>query len=275
MRQRLLDRGLKVSLSTLSYWQSGRSQPERTSSLAAVTALETILQLPPGALRSQLGPHRPRGGLATAPQVSAALQHTYGEEAQPRLALGEDFVSLNADVRQLVMDTTVRLDASRCQRVISARIVVRALRSGVEGFIDVCTQRESTTRPPDVVVRFGTLDNVRYIPHLRTTVVQILFGRPLERNETAIIDYDLVFGPGEELTASYEHNFPPGRRESLVHIVFDPQALPAYCRRYYRSAYGAEETRAARITLDASHSVHTLTTGSPTGLHGIAWDWPV
>lgn len=49
-----------VSISALSYWQTGENRPERFSSLAAVTTLGTILGQPPQTLTALLGPHRPR-----------------------------------------------------------------------------------------------------------------------------------------------------------------------------------------------------------------------
>ena len=47
VRHRLQTQGIGISLATLSYWQRGRSQPERAKSLRAVDALEEILALPP------------------------------------------------------------------------------------------------------------------------------------------------------------------------------------------------------------------------------------
>ena len=59
IRHRLAMRGITVSTTSLSYWQSGRSRPERAESLAAVTALEDLLELPAGSLRT-----RPDGGMS-------------------------------------------------------------------------------------------------------------------------------------------------------------------------------------------------------------------
>lgn len=58
---RLQQRGVPVSVTALSYWQSGKRQPERDRSIAAVHALEEILGRPRGALVSLLKPPRPRG----------------------------------------------------------------------------------------------------------------------------------------------------------------------------------------------------------------------
>lgn len=61
VQARLLDRGIAVSVTALSYWQTGKRQPERASSIAAVRALEDILAVPTGSLLALLPPPRPRG----------------------------------------------------------------------------------------------------------------------------------------------------------------------------------------------------------------------
>lgn len=58
---RLQERGIPVSVTALSYWQSGKRQPERQRSLQAILVLEQILDVPTGSLLSLLPPPRPRG----------------------------------------------------------------------------------------------------------------------------------------------------------------------------------------------------------------------
>src|ERR1043165_877089 len=61
LQHRLAERGLRVSTTSLSYWQHGRTQPEKPNSIAAVGVLEEILGVPANALVSLLGPRRARG----------------------------------------------------------------------------------------------------------------------------------------------------------------------------------------------------------------------
>jgi len=67
IRHRLELRGVSISVPTLSHWQSGRRRPERPESLRALAELEQLLSLPPLALRSLLGPPRPRGRKSSVP----------------------------------------------------------------------------------------------------------------------------------------------------------------------------------------------------------------
>src|SRR5689334_25019388 len=61
IQYRLRSRGVSVSVTALSYWQSGRRRPERAESLAALGHLESVLGVAPGSLMALLGPPRPRG----------------------------------------------------------------------------------------------------------------------------------------------------------------------------------------------------------------------
>jgi hypothetical protein len=63
---RLRNRGIPISVTALSYWQSGKRQPERARSISAVRALEEILGRPAGSLVRLLEPPRPRGQAARA-----------------------------------------------------------------------------------------------------------------------------------------------------------------------------------------------------------------
>jgi hypothetical protein len=60
LRCKLAERGVAISSATLSYWQQGRSRPERPESLRALRELEVILNLPRNALFDLLEPPRAR-----------------------------------------------------------------------------------------------------------------------------------------------------------------------------------------------------------------------
>src|ERR1700709_876864 len=61
LHQRLVERGHPVSPAALSYWRSGRSQPERGTSRDALAEVERLLRVVPGSLVDRLGPSRRPG----------------------------------------------------------------------------------------------------------------------------------------------------------------------------------------------------------------------
>ncbi|WP_372660845.1 transcriptional regulator [Amycolatopsis kentuckyensis] len=54
LRDRLAGAGVPVSTTTLSYWRTGRTRPERPDSLRAVAVLEDVLGVPARALTELL-----------------------------------------------------------------------------------------------------------------------------------------------------------------------------------------------------------------------------
>jgi hypothetical protein len=89
LRRRLDERGTPVSIATLSYWQSGRSRPQRAASLRAILHLEELLGLPAGHLMHRIGPRRwpsvPTSERATSPVPTA---HSGVESALAELQFG-------------------------------------------------------------------------------------------------------------------------------------------------------------------------------------------
>lgn len=50
VQHHLAHRGIKVGVTSLSYWQQGARRPQRPESLRAVRALEDVLELPGNSL---------------------------------------------------------------------------------------------------------------------------------------------------------------------------------------------------------------------------------
>ncbi|MFF5719532.1 XRE family transcriptional regulator [Streptomyces buecherae] len=274
VRERLEARGIRISLATLSYWQRGRSQPERAQSLRAVDALEDILALPTGALRSLLGPHRPRGRAVCELQDLSASQRVFGENSTVEQALGAAFAHFNEDLCSVVIRETLRLDERRCIRSTSVHQVLRATRDGASRLTVVHCIDDTSAESIDVVVRCGKPGSVRFLPELRCIIIEVLLGRELARNETAVIDYEVLLGPSNVPSTHHERRTRVHLREYLLHVYFHPDALPASCHRYYREQIGAEKRNSRRIALDVSHSAHMLPIRCPAGVHGMNWEWP-
>ncbi|MFE6743005.1 RAD23 family protein [Streptomyces tubercidicus] len=274
VRDRLEVHGVTLSLATLSYWQRGRSQPERAQSLRAVDALETILVLPEGTLRSLVGPHRPRGRAVSGPQDLTASQRVFGENSVVERALGEEFAHFNEDLSSLAIHETVRLDENRCIRQTAVNQVLRATCEGASRMTVVHSIDDHAPESIDVSVRCGKLGAVRFLPELRSIVAEILFGRELAKNETMVVDYAVTLGPSRQISTHHERSTRVNLREFLLHVYFHPAALPVSCHPYYLERIGAERRYTHRIPLDVSHSAHMLPTKCPAGIYGMSWEWP-
>ncbi|MBB1254197.1 hypothetical protein H3146_12575 [Streptomyces sp. OF3] len=275
LSSRLAERGLPLSPATLSHWQRGRSQPERGDSLAALTALESILGLDEGELSGLLGPQRPRGRSVTPPESPAVLRRLYGTGSTQEAALGgAAFREFNTGLRALTVRDTLVLDESRCVRRVLVQQVVRASRPGVDRLTVVHEVDDPRSLPVDVHVRCGRLGEVRCDPAVSCAVVEVLFGRPLRVSETAIVEYELAIDDCRTPSLFHERSVRPGLRELLLHVRFHPAALPLRCHRYHRPAADGPRGRLRRVELDASHTAHLLPGRCTVGFHGLAWQWP-
>lgn len=108
LHRALSARGIRVSLTTLSYWRSGQREPEHEPSLRAVAAIEEILALPPGEMESLI--ERRRGRLA--PGLLADLSEDH-ERIRALLAeLGFDSPSDRLIDREVTLKYEVGPDRS-------------------------------------------------------------------------------------------------------------------------------------------------------------------
>lgn len=89
VQHRLAAQGIKVGVTSLSYWQQGARRPRHPESLRAVTALERILELPDGALLRLLAAEDPGPGSARPPTRSYRALFSMGGTVE-RLLDGMD-----------------------------------------------------------------------------------------------------------------------------------------------------------------------------------------
>lgn len=268
---RLHAQGISVSPATLSHWQRGRSQPERPQSLRAIDALEPMLGLLPGTLRSLLGPHRPRG--RALPHDPAAVRGVYGERSDLEQALGEAFPHFNSDTQALVTHETVTLDEHRSIREITVTTVLRAVRDGARQLTVVHFLDALPDDAVDVIVRSGELADRRLLPELRSVLADISFGRPLARNDTAVVEYTVHVGPSLTTSHCHERRIRVSLRTYLLHVRFHPLATPTSCHYFYRERLDDEARQRHRVPLDTSHTAHLLPAKCPPGVYGLEWQW--
>ncbi|MEU4804558.1 hypothetical protein [Actinosynnema sp. NPDC023587] len=271
IRARLADRGVEISLATLSYWQQGRSRPERPKSLRALHELEVILDLPENTLFDVLEPRRPRGRwLGDSGLSFAAL---YGEDSPARTVLGEEFANPNPDVAVLSTTEQCFVDARRSLRGITTRQVLRGVNNGCDRFLVVHGVDEGDVMPHDLVVRGGTLAGLRADDEAGYVAADIHLGRALAKNETAVVEYDWRMGESDVPSHHHERLMRTATSSYLLQVFFDRVSVPARCYEYRRAKAGAPTENRRRLPIDPERSVHSFQAKPRPGVHGISWDW--
>ncbi|ANZ41998.1 hypothetical protein BBK82_44780 [Lentzea guizhouensis] len=270
LRARLADRGVTISLATLSYWQQGRSRPERPKSLRALRELEAILDLPQGTLFEFLEPPRPRGRCQSRETVS--VRALYGENSPYQAVLGPETGDPNPTVSVLDTNETCHVGAARTVRRLSTTQVLRCVADRADRFTVVHGADEGDPMPSDLHVRGGELAELRSDPASGYTVAVIALARPLARGETAVLEHDWVLGDSAGPSISHERRV-RSTETYLLRIVFDREALPLRCYEYQRVKVDAPQVDRRRLPVNSIPEAHIYLPKCAPGIHGICWEW--
>ncbi len=183
LQQELTARGHKVSVATLSYWQTGGSLPARAGSIATLTAIEEILGLTPrtlhDALRMNDEPQWSPLGVFSEPQDP--------EESLARMGLSfsEPYtVLLTSDI----IHTSTHLGIER--QVV--RQLIRADDDGVHRFPAVFQTDVST--PPAISVTEGLVLG-EVVPTLAGAgiVAELVLPRTLKAGDMHWLEYEVAW----------------------------------------------------------------------------------
>ncbi|WP_236788942.1 hypothetical protein [Amycolatopsis sp. GM8] len=265
LQARLQTNGIPVSVTALSYWQSGKRQPERQSSLSAVRVLEDVLGLRPGELLSLLPPPRPRGTARhrTEPvnfpleALRALLErvgapHALEQQHQLTLASLHDRCEIADDGGQ---------------RSMTARAVFQSTADGQDRWLLVYDHGGAD--PPRLhALRNCQAGRVEVDTEHGLTAAELIFDRTIDRGETHLIEYTLTNAgpPYPECANTYYREFRRPVREYLLEIQFD--AAPERCWQYARTGE-AEDRR--DLKLDGTGGVHAVALDFGPGVFGIGW----
>ncbi|MEV0645494.1 hypothetical protein AB0I28_09540 [Phytomonospora sp. NPDC050363] len=265
---RLAESGTPVSVATLSYWQSGRSRPERRSSMAALSALEKVLGVPAGALAALLGPPRRRTATTTRPAFSAYWP-------QPDEVVGlVDTVDLRWDERltRISQHDRVSVGHERGERSIRSRQVLRAEADGADRWIAVVHIDDHALPLPGIrPVRYCRLGRVVGRPGKGLIAAELLFERPLRRGETVILEHEVVGAAPYPLATNYERKFRLPVREFTLELCFDPSMLPPRLWRFAQAGDLPEQVE--EVPMGSGGSAHAVTLNFGPGRYGFRWDW--
>ncbi|MFD7658653.1 hypothetical protein ACFV4N_32155 [Actinosynnema sp. NPDC059797] len=273
IRQRLLDRGTEISVAALSYWQSGRSKPERRGSIQAVRHLEEVLGLGPGALTDLLGEPRQRGRTrrtADAPALEEMWPDR--ERIEPVLSL----VDRDEALTRLTLHIAVEVAADRGVRTVRTRQVLRAERDGADRWVTVHDLTQPGPAPRIVPIRSCALGRVVRREEDGVVAAELLFDRVLARGETIVVEYaSVVDGPpyprGDD---TYCSQFRTPVRDYAVEVQFDPAALPTSVRRHVVRPDVPHPVEHQRMAVSPEGYTHAVALGFGPGMFCVAWEWP-
>ncbi len=265
LRHHLRHRGHELSVATLSYWQSGRSSPDRASSRAALGSLEEILELPAGSLTSLLPARVRRPG--TAARVLPALGPPPDGGAMIDDAI--EVFGLNwDDIDHVAIHDLLTLRADRTVGSHQIREILRAERPAASRFMAAYWEDPGTS-PYIIARRNCRLGRVVEHPEAGLVIAELILDRPLERGEVRLVEYEYAtLGHGEPCDR-WERGIVHTLREVHLEVEFTPPALP--------TAVGARlaldgEDRTEPVELNGNLATLLRLDVGP-GTVGLSWTW--
>ncbi|WP_218952135.1 hypothetical protein [Amycolatopsis anabasis] len=276
LRHRLEQRGIRVSMASLSYWQRGRSRPERADSLRAVRAIESIVGLPPHSLAALLGPPRPRGRWTAK---SAAMSRRYDGILEPALALAQVVEPVlgpsDHKLRVLFSEDMVTVGLDRAIRSVRTRMVVQAVEDDPDRHLAVYSAEPGSDAREILPLAHENCRLGRISRHSQAAVIaiELLFDRRLRAGETHLFDYEFgIRSPAASF--DYRRGFRYPADTYVLGVRFAESALPVRC--FELTQFGAQGGPCApdgELTLTGGRWVHRLDRQVQPGVLGIAWEW--
>ncbi|MEU5522188.1 hypothetical protein ABZ759_16365 [Streptomyces sp. NPDC047860] len=265
--------GVKVGVTSLSYWQQGARRPQRPESLRAVRALEEILQLPEESLIRLLAESDERTADRDSPgrsyrslvEASGVLEQLLDELGAPR----------EGGLHTLGHHERVRIGARREMAERESHHIVRAHRDGVDRHVAV-HYGDPGSAPERM--RVHALENCRtgrVRRHHDTGVlaVELLFDTRLRAGDTFLFRYAVEDGTAGVSREYVRGTDSPGGQYALQ-VCFEPGVLPVRCHRFTQHSAAAPRGGRQELPLSARHhSVHLVEPRVRSGYVGISWDW--
>ncbi|MGZ0153153.1 hypothetical protein ACXJJ3_39250 [Kribbella sp. WER1] len=264
IRTHLADRGLHVGVATLSTWQSGRRVP-RDDSLATVTALEELLEVPPGWLTVRIPPPR------TEPDTQPYAVVDYAETLTGLLdRLRRD---AHGRLRNVTVLEEVQLDAERsartrrvCQSVVAVQPVDRLI---------IAHQGESGCDAERLALRAVSgcrTGRIARSPEAGALLGELLLDRVLAVGETAVVRYEIEDRNGLPST-DYQRFSEWGGMHYVLEVQFDRAALPVRVHEIRRRHTLGPNLVHRELMLTPDGRVHTIEPSATPGTVGIIWEW--
>ena len=250
LQHRLRMRGAPISVTALSYWQSGRRRPERPESMMALAHLEDVLGLQENALSRLLGPPRPRGRSRRRELPARAQWDSSG---------------------LVVTAQHDRVDVAPCGGVrgVRSRQVVQARTADVDRWI-LC-QETGSAQPALSAVRSCRVGRVARERTNGVLVAELLFDEPLAAGSSIAIEYELIY-PHPTVEHTHFRRFSERVHAYVLEIKFPAESPPASCEQFASGPAGTEMPGGARpAPVDAWGYAHAAALDFGPGLYGMRW----
>ncbi|CAM3534493.1 hypothetical protein KIPE111705_12855 [Kibdelosporangium persicum] len=271
LRHRLAQRGIRVSVTSLSYWQQGRSRPERADSLRAVHAIESILGMPRHSLAGLLGPPRPRGRWTKRDRYYDGIlgpAEALAEAVTPMLGPSDSKLAVFSQ------EDSVLVGADRTIRSVHTRLVVEATADGPDRHLAVYCA-EPDTDSAEIAVKAGTncrLGRVRRHADAPVIAAELLFDRRLGFGETHFFDYEVTVS-APAISFDYRRGFRYPADVFLLCVRFADDVLPARIHGFTQPKPHACVIVGDELAVTSGHWVHRAERAVKPGVIGIGWEW--
>ncbi|RJQ74548.1 XRE family transcriptional regulator [Pseudonocardiaceae bacterium YIM PH 21723] len=270
LQARVHRHGVRISITTLSYWRSGRSQPERAESLRALRILEATLGVPPDSLRSLLGPPRVRGRRkAVCPNFTELYTITpYVEQMLTKVGWEPG----SNRMRHLSVHEFCTIDANRTMSSIEVREVLAAGADGLNSTFllyatDVPGAIPEVTRSINCRPRRMETD-----AETGTMVAEMVFDRELSPGESTMLEYEVRMPDGQQIPY-HQRVFKRAPMEYVLGVRYTEPAVPKACHSYFKPNSAAPEMETNKLWVSGSHNTHMVAASPAVGIHGVRWDW--
>jgi hypothetical protein len=271
LRHRLAQRGIQVSVTSLSYWQQGRSRPERADSLRAVHAIESILGMPRHSLAALLGPPRPRGRWTKR-------DRDYDGILGPADALAEAVTPMigpsDSRLRVFSQEDSVLVGPDRTIRSVHSRFVVEATADGPDRHVAVYSAEPGTSSADISVEALANcrLGRTRRHPDAAVIAAELLFDRRLRIGETQFFDYAITIS-APTTSFGYRRGFRYPADSYVVRVEFSDKVLPARVHGFSQLKPHAGVTVDDELIVTSGRWVHRAERSVKPGVIGIGWEW--
>ncbi|MFF4493095.1 hypothetical protein [Streptomyces sp. NPDC001546] len=273
VQHRLAARGIKLGVTSLSYWQQGARRPRHRESLRAVSALEEILELPRGSLLRLLADPEPGAGPARPAARPYRALISAGAAVERLLAAME--LPADGGLHTVGHHERVRIGPEGELRTRESQQIVRAHRDGIDRYLAVHHGDPGCDAARVGVTAYENCrtGRVRCHPEAGVVVAELLFDARLRRGDTYVFGYGIEDGTGPRST-EYVRGFTYAGGQYMLQVRFDEAALPVRCHRFARTSPAASRTLLSDLTPSGRHrAVHLVEEAVRPGILGIGWEW--